>query len=222
LKAHASTLEGRLEKYSFSVLQSWHLLDLSEFAIPNHHVVIDKPLWFCNEGLITLNILKGRFRFFSITFSFFSNGPDIGIIIGGIQGRKAKNILAQYREFTKLTHGMRPRDFIFEVLRMIVRAEGVKQIVAIPDRYRYHRHKYFKINRPDLHLNYDEIWKDRGGFVNSEEMYELPLISNRNLEQVAARKRAMYRRRYDLLDKMEARIAHELELAQPVAFEQID
>ncbi len=222
LKAHASTLDGRLERYNFSASQSLYLLDLGEFGIPNYHIIINKPLWFSNEGLITLNILKNSFRFFSLTFSFYSEGPDIGIIIGGIQGRKAESILSQYREFTKLANGLRPRDFIFEVLRIIARAEDVKCILGIPDRYRYHRHKYFKQNRRDLHLNYDEIWKDRGGVLNTDGMYELPLVHNRTLERIPARKRTMYRKRYDLLERMEAKISLQLQIAKPINFDKVD
>jgi uncharacterized protein VirK/YbjX len=220
---HASALCGRLGKYDFPVDQALPLLDLGAFGIPDYAIALDKPMWFCHEGLVTLNIFKGNFRFFSITFSFNSNDPGTEVLIGGVQGRKTRDILEQYKDFTKLTHGLRPRDFLLEILRMIARTESVGQILGIPDRYRYHRHGYFTFNnRRDLHLDYDNVWRDRGGKLTADGMYEIPLSSDRNLNEVSARKRAMYRRRYDLLDRLEAGIAQKLRTARPVALGQID
>jgi uncharacterized protein VirK/YbjX len=214
---HATTLRKYFRKYDFAVDQSLYLFDLNEVGIPNYSVIIDKPEWFCHEGLLTLNLCHGNFRLFSMTFSFFCEYSVAGMVIGGIQGRKTSDILQRYRQFTKLASGLEPRDFILEVLRIIARVENVQTIKGTPDQFRYNRHEYFsKIDRLDLFFDYDDVWKERGGFLNDDGMYEIPLTTDRAIERIAAKKRSLYRRRYEMLDQLEDRIALNLQASVPV------
>ena len=214
---HASTLRGPLRKYGFSVFQSLHLLDLNEIGIPDHCVIIDKPEWFCHEGLITLNLCKNSYRLFSVTFSFYREDAAVGIMIGGLQGRKRADILRHYRDFTKLALGLRPRDFLLEFVRIIARAENVVKITGVPDRFRYHRHDYFASNhRRDLLLDYDEVWKDRGGELNTDGLFEIPVSAYRKIDLIPSRKRSLRRRRYDLLDQLEDKVGLNLKVSVPV------
>jgi len=62
---------------------------------------------------------------------------------------------------------------------------------------------------------YDDVWADRGGTRVAPTHFELPLAgSRRPLEEVAAKKRSMYRRRYEMLDAIDAALPTDLTTAE--------
>jgi uncharacterized protein VirK/YbjX len=103
---------------------------------------------------------------------------------------------------------------------------GVQRIVAISDACRHHRHDFFGKNKlRDLPLDYDEIWRDRGGFeMEDRSFFEIPL--NRlvrdldDLSELSPKKRKkrrhQYRLRYPMLDAMESDIRAAMPNLRPV------
>src|SRR5262249_45950402 len=80
--------------------------------------IIDQPKWFIREGQLVLNLFLGEDRIYSLAFSFFRQLGCLAVFVGAIQGRDIPQINDTYRELTKLSHGMRPRDLLIEMLRM--------------------------------------------------------------------------------------------------------
>jgi uncharacterized protein len=185
----------------FRVAQSIELMPLSEIG-DSIHVVIDKPMWFHREGTLAINLFDGNIRLFTLVFAFEPAATGLRALIGGIQGRN------RYRDLTKAAHGIRPRDLIIELFRMICAQLGVTEILAIADKGRQNRHPYFgKEVMRDLPLNYDEIWCDRGGTQVDQWFFALPLHSERRADaDIPAKKRSMYRQRYAMLDAIAARM----------------
>ena len=216
LEAHSAVLQGNLAKYGFGIAEELFLLDLTAFEMPGFALVLDKPHWFVREGAVTANLFQDDVRLFSVTFAFERVDGRLELVIGSVQGRKIDRVLDIYRDFTKISHGIRPRDFMIEIVRMIARAEGVTRIRAIPDRYRHQRHPYFsrEIER-DLPLNYDEIWIDRGGSEAADGYFEIPLSVQREFDTIPARKRSLYRKRFALLEQLEPALVAALVQARP-------
>jgi uncharacterized protein VirK/YbjX len=182
-------------------------------------VVIDHSPWLAREGHLTLSLFKGNFRAFTIAFSLH-NYPQTELFIGGIQGRKNNDdILELYRELTRELHGVRPRDFMLEMLRLFAARLGVKHIHAVADDCKISRHPYFG-NKETPGLRYDDVWEDRGGSRIAETHFELPLAGERrNLDDVMGKKRAMYRRRYQMFDEISAGLPDDLSHLKRVTFE---
>lgn len=184
------------------------LLDLDSIS-PDVCLIIDRAKWLSREGHLTLSLFKGDFRAFTVSFSLF-NLPELEVFIGGIQGRNDEGILSIYRELTKDFHGMRPRDFVIEVLRLFAASIGAKHVYAVADAHKISRHPYFGENGA-RGLFYDEIWDDRGGTRVAETHFELPVAAmRRDLEEIAAKKRSMYRRRYEMLDEFAVSLPRDL------------
>lgn len=176
-------------------------------------VMIDYSPWLAREGHLTLSLFKGDFRAFTIAFSLF-NWPETELFIGGIQGRNDDRILGLYRDLTKEFHGVRPRDLILELLRLFALRIGVRRIDAVADACKISRHPYFG-KKGTLGLDYDEVWLERGGERVAETHYQLPLAgTRRDLNEVAAKKRSMYRRRYEMFDQLEASLPQDLAQAE--------
>ena len=175
-------------------------------------VMIDYSPWLAREGHLTLSLFKGHFRAFTIAFSLF-NWPRTELFIGGIQGRNDPRILDLYRDLTKEFNGVRPRDLVLELLRLLALRIGVQHIHAVADDYKISRHPYFG-KKGTTGLVYDDVWVDRGGVKVADTHFELPLAgTRRDLNEVAAKKRSMYRRRYEMFDQLEASLPQDLALA---------
>lgn len=169
-------------------------------------VILDQPYWFMREGGFTLNLFTGDFRAFSIAFSLFRDDRDrVCALIGGVQGRNTEDALALYRQLTKAAHGLRPRDLLLEALRMLLRHWQVAALFGVSENARHHRHPFFGTKPQEPGQNYDTIWEDRGGARISEVEWALPLnAERRDLEDIAAKKRSLYRKRYAFLDALAA------------------
>jgi len=182
------------------------LSDLSEFAA-GCSLVLDRPFWFMREGELVLNLFQGELRIASIAFTLCRTDTELCIFIGAVQGIhkgvESELSLSIYRDLTKDFEGLRPRSFLIEVIKYIVINIGVEKIYAVGDGYRHHRHPYFGAHKAlELAANYDVIWLEHGATPSErEDFFEIPMVLSRKpLDSIASKKRAMYRRRYELLD----------------------
>ncbi|MEO4015385.1 MULTISPECIES: DUF535 family protein [Pseudomonas] len=182
------------------------LSDLSEFAA-GCSLVLDRPIWFMREGELVLNLFQGDLRIASIAFTLCRTDTELCIFIGAVQGIhkgvESELSLSIYRDLTKDFEGLRPRSFLIEVIKYIAINIGVERIYAVGDGYRHHRHPYFGAHKAlELAANYDVIWLEHGATPSErEDFFEIPMILSRKpLDSIASKKRAMYRRRYELLD----------------------
>ena len=207
----------------FRIAQSIELMPLPEIG-DAVHVIIDKPMWFHREGTLAINLFDGNIRLFTLVFAFEPVATGMRALIGGIQGRNFDDALDRYRDLTKAAHGIRPRDLIIELFRMICAQLSVTEIHAIADKGRQNRHRYFgKDVMRDLPLNYDEIWRDRGGKPINEWFFTLPLRGERRADaDIQPKKRSMYRQRYAMLDAIEARMGEAWAGMMPVTRPEAD
>jgi uncharacterized protein len=203
LTTHLATLD-RFPPLDFPLAQSINLMPLPMIG-DSYHVVIDKPMWFHREGVLTINLFDGDWRLFSLVFALEPVEGGLRALIGGIQGRNFDDALDRYRDLTKAANGLRPRDLLIELFRLVGAQLGVTEILAIADEGRQNRHPYFgKDVMRTLPLDYDAIWQDRGGALASEWFYRLPLTGDRRSDaDIPAKKRSMYRQRYAMLDAIE-------------------
>ena len=204
---HFRVIETMNANLDFPCNDALTLLDLSDVAT-NLSVVLDQPKWFMREGLFVINLFALDVRIYSLAFSFaFEDDMKIATI-GAIQGVDTEGILDDYKDMTKALHGMRPRDFLVEVFRIFSRCVGLTRICAVDDAKRQHRSSYFgAADSKTFFMNYNDIWIERGGVKGNEDFYDLSMETPmKNLEEVASKKRAMYRRRYELLQSIEQRM----------------
>jgi uncharacterized protein VirK/YbjX len=181
------------------------ILDLAQYS-PATYITLDKAKWFVREGEVVLNLFKEDQRLMSIAFTFAKLNDELVIYIGALQGRlPSSETLEMLKEVSKCLEGLRPADFLLEVLRVIAKGVGVKKILAISDENRHHRHKYFgKLQQNLLRTNYNEKWKENQGVLLENGFYSLPIIKcRRDIADIASNKRAIYRRRYEMLDRTE-------------------
>jgi uncharacterized protein VirK/YbjX len=214
--AHVEQLEQTSVPLAFDVDHMIEIMPMPECGA-GYHLLLDKPVWFQKEGTLALNLFQGDVRLFTIAFALASREGERIAIIGGIQGRNLDGILDIYREMTRTAHGLRPRDLLIDLFKAFCREVGAKRLLAVSDANRHHRHPYFgKAPDRDLPLDYDAIWEDRGGVVVGDGFYELSLDrATRSDDEIPAKKRAMYKKRYALMEELEARQSLAMLSAKP-------
>jgi|GEM_PF-767829 len=168
-------------------------------------LVLDQATWFTYEGPLVINLFLGSERIYSLAFALRNNGEELEACVGAIQGRSLPDIRSTYRELTRASHGLRPRDLLIEMFQSLCEEIGVERITLVSDSHRHHRHAYFGETTEALTTDYDSIWADRGARRLDDAMFELPMLRRRrSAAEITPRKRTQYRRRYDLLDRLSA------------------
>ena len=207
IEEHFAIIETLAPTLDFPTDGTLRLLDLGDL-LPRLHLVLDQPRWFMREGQLVMNLFLDEVRIYSLAFSFAGDAGQVTAYVGAIQGGNVDGMLDEYRDMTKTLHGMRPRDFLVELFRAFCRYAGVAKILAVADSHRQHRSGYFgDAKAGTLSLNYDEIWVERGGVAQGTDSFELALDPQlRSLDDVPSKKRAMYRRRYELLHDLDRRM----------------
>jgi uncharacterized protein len=129
--------------------------------------------------------------------------------IGSIQGSK-KDVENSSKLSQGMMHGLRPKSLIVFAIQEFSRHLGFTAIYGAGDAIQVYRRKH-AIHLPWRHkivTDYNATWTECGSRESNDGWYELPLTPvRRNIEEIKSNKRALYRRRYSLLDDLSMKIA---------------
>lgn len=188
---------------------------------PEYRLTLDRARWLTNEGLLVISLWEGVDRLFSLAFNLAREGENLVVFVGGFQGRGDDDVLDRYRRFTKAACGMRPRDFLIEIFKAFCRALGVQRIYAVAGRNHSMRSLYVTkgvVAGHDLALDYDKAWLERGASDRGNGFFDLPVeAGRRHVDEIAVKKRSTYRRRYAMLDEIEAGLQERVHVQTSVA-----
>lgn len=155
------------------------------------------------EGELTLWLSFQGSTMSSLTFVLHPRA----LYIGSLQGGNAS--LEDIRSFTKLSHGVRPHNFVVFLARLLARHFGLPAILAISNEAHIYQAK--KRTQERIQFDYDAFWGENGGEPAGLRFFQLPLQQPRkDLAEVASNKRAQYRRRYEFLDACALEFEREL------------
>ena len=208
LSQHYQAMESDMAALMVSSSGSLVLADLSKVSA-GLRLVIDRAPWFLREGSLVLSQFLHDERLMSLVFSFGWKDGERVAYVGSVQGAKAGSALANYREIAKDLYGMRSRDFLIKAFQLLAHHLSVKRVLCVGEQVRHHRHAYFGRSKSDeLHLNYDTVWQEHAGVRTADGLFQLdalPMV--RRMEDIAAKNRSLYRRRYALMDQLSTDIA---------------
>jgi uncharacterized protein VirK/YbjX len=167
-------------------------------------LVLDKASWFLREGEIVLNLFLHDRRIYSLAFTLGVDGGERLVFVGAIQGSNSEDAQEIYRGITHQLFGMRPRDLLVSALKFLCIELGVIKIWAISTEDRQHNSPYFGGSHDEKVLvYYDEVWLEHGGAPLGNGFFEiLPVVRYKDMSEIPSRKRAAYRRRYLMLDRV--------------------
>lgn len=160
------------------------------------------------EGLsaINLNLYDGdsMTRIYQLMYWIMkdSDGKN-GLYIGAMQGPNVDDARDVIKRLTKICHGYRTKNLILYIAQAYVRTLGIEKIYAVTNEG-YYANNHARVDRK-LKTDFSSFWSEAGGVATGDSrFYELPLVESRKtMEEVATRKRAVYRRRFALLDDID-------------------
>jgi len=203
IEQHFRMLDGPAAIIAHATFEEIELARLEE-EYAGLRLVLDKAEWFLREGEIVLNLFVNDQRFYSIAFTLGLDAGQPMVYVGALQGSNSDVAQEVYRDITRSLHAMRPRDLLMVSFKILCEEVGMQKIWAVSSDNRQHNSPYFGDTHKDKVLvAYNEVWMEHGGKMLDNGFFEIPLALNRkNMDEIPSRKRATYRRRYQMLDKL--------------------
>jgi uncharacterized protein VirK/YbjX len=203
IKNHYRLVKDKVPFLELAPNASVDITDL-ELSSEKLRIVLDRPQWMRGEGELGLSLFHGVDRIYTAMFLLCEVNGKLKIIVGNLQG-DGRDRSALYKEFTKTLYGMRPRDFLVHIMKIFGEELGCIELLGISDDGHRSSHWLTKAKKVST---YDAIWAEHGGVKDvKERFFKIPAhFAKRPDADVPANKRAQYRRRYQLMDDLQAKI----------------
>lgn len=159
-----------------------------------------------HEGLWQIGLVcADGVRLYSIGFGFTDART---ILMGNVQGPSLKDEgLDRIRDATHSAHGMRPPHLLVHTLRVLAARWGATALHGVdPENHVKGR---WNLRGSRLRFDYRAFWAEHEGVrADAGGNWSLPLdTALRPLEEVPTKRRAMYRRRYAMLEALQQAVA---------------
>ncbi|WP_303846771.1 VirK/YbjX family protein [Aeromonas sobria] len=159
---------------------------------------------FRREAELALSIVnpEGQ-RLYSCAFSLAGSKDRLILMIGSMQGPEpaVDNAQDRVRELTKEGHGLRPKSLLVQLVLQLAQTMGAAEVLAVRKRaHVFQAKRYSSKQKANLQADYDELWQEFDARDVDANFVALQAQPRKPLEEIAAKKRAMYRRRYEWLD----------------------
>ncbi len=161
---------------------------------------------FYREGELTLILMdSNKQRIYSIAFSFLKDMDKNYIFIGGMQGPQQTftSSLEMIKTMTKEMHGLRPRDFMIFILRIIATSLKIEKIVAVTTDNHISKCQRVMFKRFNtFQANYNEYFEENGGIREGRFFVLSSDQKRKNIDSIESKKRSLYKKRYVMMDNL--------------------
>ncbi|MBV7415745.1 VirK/YbjX family protein [Aeromonas sp. sif2433] len=182
-------------------------IELGRYPASEHRIVLRHDGTFRREAELALSVVNERGeRLYSCAFSLAGSGAELVLVIGSVQGPEpcVAQPQQQVRALTKAGHGLRPKSLVVMMVLALAEAMGACRVSAVRMKaHIFQAKRYSKKKRACLQADYDELWQEFGALSQDANFVRLQPVVRKPLEEIAAKKRAMYRRRYAWLDELQ-------------------
>ncbi|AHY09187.1 VirK/YbjX family protein [Serratia plymuthica] len=202
---HYSMLTSFLDVEAFKSHLSPDGLCLCQFMGKDDQLFILQFVSTCRldrEGEASIILRDGSGQMLAeITFVLCLRDNKRSVIIGGLQGPNNDNAQELVQQATKNLYGLFPKRLVLESLIQVASLLSVDKIFAVSNKLHVYQAVRYKNRVKHLHADYDSFWEMSGGDIDSHGYYSIPInIIRKRLGDVPSKKRAVYRRRYELTD----------------------
>ena len=159
------------------------------------------------EGLLSVMLRLAKRPLYQIIFWIAPDKNGLpSMWIGAMQGPNMENAREIVKKVTKLCHAYRTKNLILYAAQAVARTLGLAHIYAVTNEG-YYANNHLRIDKK-LKTDFSDFWCEVGGHETADSRFdELPLIELRKtMEEVPTRKRAVYRRRFAMLDELDAAV----------------
>ncbi len=162
------------------------------------------------EGILSVILRLGTASLYQMIFWIARDHARDGawsLWIGAMQGPNMADAKEVIKRVTKECHAYRTKNLILYATQAVARALGIGRIYAVTNEG-YYANNHLRMDRK-LKTSFSDFWMEAGGWKTEDSRFDgLPLTEPRKtMEEVPVRKRAVYRKRFALLDGIDAAIA---------------
>lgn len=168
------------------------------------------------EGLASLMLKFNGVTLYQIIFwlakdHILQKDDNYSMWIGAMQGPNVEDSKEFVKLVTKKCFGYRTKNLILYCLQTFTRSLDIERIFAVTNKG-YYANNHLRLDRK-LKTSFSDFWEEVGGIpTDDKRFFELPLFENRkSAEEIPTRKRALYRKRFALLDEIEQQISESME-----------
>ena len=165
------------------------------------------------EGILSIVLRLDEYYLYQMMIWIAPNKDgEWSLWIGAMQGPNMANAKDVIRKVTRRCHSYRTKNFILHVTQEVAKALGMKHIYAVTN-YGYYANTHMRMEKK-LKTSFSDFWEESGGHpCEDKRFYELPMTEARKtMEEIPTRKRNYYRKRYALLDEVDASVAEKIRL----------
>ena len=177
---------------------------------PEYHVILHASSTFRREAELAFSVVDATdMRMYSAAFSFVKDGDAMSLAITSIQGcdPSAKDPQGALRTITRQAFGLIPMHLVTDLVFMFARACGARRVIAVKTSHHVFQDFHYKKLSRKVYCDYDAIWAAFGakdcGIEGFSEITEEP---RKDLASIPSKKRSLYRKRYALLDGLDASV----------------
>ncbi|MGY3949217.1 VirK/YbjX family protein [Aeromonas allosaccharophila] len=179
-------------------------VELGRYPQSNCRIQLRYDSTFRREAELALSIVnpEGQ-RLYSCAFSLAGSEERLMLMIGSMQGPEpaVDNAQARVRDLTKEGHGLRPKSLLVQLVLQLAQTMGATEVLAVRKRaHVFQAKRYSSKQKANLQADYDELWQEFDARDVDANFVALQAQPRKPLEEIASKKRAMYRRRYEWLD----------------------
>lgn len=163
------------------------------------------------EGMMSVMLRLDNKPLYQIIFWISPDKKgDISMFIGAMQGPNMDGARDVVKKVTKYCHAYRTKNLILYITQAMARALNLKHIYAVTNEG-YYANNHVRMDRK-LKTDFSEFWIEAGGHQTEDSrFFELPLTESRKtIEEVPTRKRAVYRKRFAMLDEIDTEVENNI------------
>ena len=166
---------------------------------------------FRKEGELVVSLHCDSYQEAICEASFVIDKENEGWVcrIGCVQGNKSAETENAIKELQKQMYALRPKALMIFIIQELSRQLGCSALYGVGSKIQAHNKKHF-IHIEWLHklsFSYDTLWKEADGSPDKDGWFKLPIqMQRKSMEEIKSSKRSLYRSRYEMLDKIAAKI----------------
>lgn len=162
-----------------------------------------------HEGFWSLSMKDSQGQaLFNMSFGFLSQHA---VLVASVQGVRADSDgnLEAIQSITKQNHGLRPHHLLLNIFQLACADWGITEIRGIDPDHQVKKRR--NADKQGFTFDYRAFWAELGAVQLDDQDWLLPSQPQRRAaEDIPARKRALYRKRYAFLDDLAGVVATSL------------
>lgn len=170
-----------------------------------YRIILSTDIQYSREGFFTLVLFDKLGKIMTLAFSIDFSIPKPRLLIGSLQATPVDG-LNRIRHATHEMFGLQPRMFLIHLVKVFGNILGVQEIEAISDNNHVYNSLRYRRRLKNKFQSYDAFWEEIGTQSYNGNFNIDIAIHRKPIEEYPSKKRSEYRKRFALLDEIEAKV----------------